>query len=119
VQRFTDIRVWQQAHKLTLGVYRRTRSFPKEEVYGVTSQLRRAAASIGANIAEGSKKRTNKDYARFLNTAEGSLAETEYFLILSRDLGYLKTEDAEPLINECNDLAKRLGALRSKVEASA
>ena len=119
MQRFTDIRVWQQAHKLTLDVYRHTRSFPKDEIYGVTSQMRRAASSIGANIAEGSKKRTNKDYARFLNTAEGSLAETEYFLILSRDLSYLKREDADLLIVECNDLAKRLGALRSKVEANA
>lgn len=119
MQRFTDIRVWRQAHKLTLQVYRLTRTFPKEEMYGVTSQLRRACASIGANIAEGSKKRTNKDYAKFLNTAEGSLAEAEYFLILSRDLEYMQPDVAEPLIAECNDLAKRMGALRAKVEANA
>lgn len=119
MQRFTDIRVWQQAHKLTLEVYRLTRSFSKDEMYGVTSQLRRSCASIGANIAEGSKKRTNKDYARFLNTAEGSLAEAEYFLTLSRDLDYLQSGEADQLIVECNDLAKRLGALRAKVDANA
>lgn len=119
MQRFTDIRVWEQAHKLTLEIYRVTRSFPNEERYGVTSQLRRAAASIGANIAEGSKKRTNPEYARLLNIAEASLAETEYFLMLSRDLEYLPPTEAEALINNCNDLAKRLGALRTKVEANA
>lgn len=118
MQRFTDIRVWQQAHKLTLQVYRLTRSFPKDEMYGVTGQLRRACASIGVNIAEGSKKRTNRDYAKYLNTAEGSLAEAEYFLILSKDLEYLPPKDADALTGECNDLAKRLGALRARVEAN-
>lgn len=119
MQRFTEIRVWQQAHKLTVATYRVTKSFPADEQYDVTSQLRRAMASVAANIAEGSKKRTNKDYARFLNTAEGSLAEGEYFLILSRDLEFLPGAKADEIIAECNDLAKRLGALRAKVEANA
>ena len=119
MQRFTDIRVWAQAHQMTLDIYRLTRHFPKEELCGVTSQLRRAAASIGANVAEGSKKRTNPEYARLLNIAEASLAETEYFLILSRDLEYLPSTEADTLIGNRNDLAKRLGALRAKVESGS
>ena len=119
MQRFTDLRVWTQAHDLTLTKYRLSQLFPKHETYGVTSQLRRAADSVAANIAEGSKRKTNAEYARFLNIAEASLAETEYLLILARDLEYLPTESADGMIASCNTLARGLGALRAKVEAHA
>src|SRR5439155_650055 len=92
MQRFTDLLVWQRSHKLVLEVYRLTVGFPPDERFGLVSQLRRAAASVPTNIAEGSKRQSNPEYARFLNVAEGSLAETEYLLMLSKDLGFLLPE---------------------------
>ena len=118
MQRFTDIKVWQRSHALALEIYRHTQAFPKDERYGVTSQLRRAAVSVATNIAEGSKRRSNPDYARFLNMAEASLAETEYLCILSRDLNYLSGEAADALIVEAAEIARMLNALREKVESS-
>ena len=85
---FQDLIVWQKAHGFVLEVYAATRSFPKEERYGLTSQFRRAAVSIPANIAEGFRKQTQADKARFLNSAEGSLEECRYYLILAHDLKY-------------------------------
>jgi four helix bundle protein len=95
-----------------------TKSFPGDERFGLTSQLRRAAVSIPTNIAEGSKRRHNLDFARFLNIAEGSLAETEYLLLLSKDLGHSGSR-AEPLIEDCADIARMLHTLRVKVEAAS
>jgi len=85
---FKDLIVWQKAHGLVLSVYKVTRSFPKEEMYGLTSQMRRSSVSVAANIAEAFKKRSNLDKARILNIAQGSLSETEYYVILSEDLSY-------------------------------
>jgi four helix bundle protein len=119
MQRFTDLRVWQRSHELTLKVYRASAGFPTAERYGVTSQLRRAAASVPTNIAEGSKRRSNQEYARFLNIAEGSLAETEYLTMLSRDLGLLTVDSSEKLLEDITETAKMLNALRKKVEVGA
>jgi four helix bundle protein len=85
---FQDLIVWQKAHGFVLEVYKYTSSFPKAELYGLTSQFRRAAVSIAANIAEGFKKWGHKDKARFLNIAQGSLEECRYYLILAEDLDY-------------------------------
>jgi four helix bundle protein len=85
---FQDLVVWQKAHKFVLGVYPFSEQFPKPELYGLTSQLRRAAISVPANIAEGFKKKTKPDKARFMNIAQGSLEECRYYLILANDLGY-------------------------------
>ena len=85
---FKDLIVWQKAHQFVLAVYCLTNAFPKSELYGLTQQLRRAAVSIPANIAEGFKKRTKADKARFMNIAQGSLEECRYYLILATDLGY-------------------------------
>src|SRR5690348_13667330 len=86
MQDFKNLKVWEKAHQLAIILYRLTRSFPREEIYGLTSQIRRAATSIGANIAEGCGRGTNADMARFLQMAMGSACELEYHLLLSRDL---------------------------------
>jgi four helix bundle protein len=84
----TDLIIWQKAHQSVLAVYRLTENFPKSELFGLTSQMRRAAISIPANIAEGYKKRGKPDKLRLLNVAQGSLEELRYYFILSKDLGY-------------------------------
>jgi four helix bundle protein len=115
MQRFTELRVWQRSHASVLSVYRLTAQFPPEERYGLTSQLRRAALSVPKNIAEGSKRIGRQDYARFLNIAEGSLAETEYLRMISRDLGYLAAKEAAALLAELTEIGSMLNGLRSKV----
>jgi four helix bundle protein len=119
VQRFTELKVWQRSHELTLEVYRVTASFPSAERYGLISQLRRAAASVPTNIAEGTKRQSNQEYARFLNIAEGSLVETEYLAMLSRDLRFLARDASEALLNEITEIARMLSGLRKKVELGA
>jgi four helix bundle protein len=116
MQRFTELKVWQRSHRLALGVYRLTKRFPTEERFGLTSQLRRAVISVPANIAEGSKGRHNPEFARFLNIGEASLAETEYLLFLSRDLGYAAPAVTETLLVEIAELARMLHSLRVKIE---
>lgn len=118
MQRFTDLKVWQLGHALTLEIYHLTASLPEDERFGLVSQMRRSAAGVPTNIAEGSKRRSNKDYAHFLNLAESSLAETEYHLILSRDLEYLPSATAESLFTRMAELSRMLHALRVKVERS-
>ena len=103
-QTFKDLIVWQKAHTFVLGVYETSKSFPKEELYGLTSQFRRAAISVPANIAEGFRKRTPADKARFLNIAEGSLEECRYYLILSQDLNYSSNPDLWSLSEEVGKL---------------
>jgi four helix bundle protein len=94
---FKDLRVWVKAYELTLDVYKKTRAFPKDEMYGLTSQLRRAASSIGANIAEGCGRRSDPEMRRFLQIARGSANEVEYHLLLSRDLELLSVDDFNEL----------------------
>jgi len=116
VQRFTELAVWQRSHKLVLEIYRSTRGLPQEERFNLTSQIRRAALSVPTNIAEGSKRLGSKEYARFLNIAGGSLAETEYLLMVSSDLGYLSKEVHNSRVSEIAEIAKMLHGLRTKVE---
>src|ERR1700746_256688 len=94
---YVKIEAWRLADDLTVAVYERTRSFPREEVYGLTSQLRRAAYSVPANIVEGASRESKKDYLHFLYIARGSLAETQYFIHLARRLGYLSLQEAATL----------------------
>lgn len=116
MQPYQQLRVWQRAHALTLAIYRLTANLPADERFGLCSQLRRAAVSVPTNIVEGSKRLTNADYARFLNIAEASLAETEYLLLLASDLGYLEPQTHRPIAAEIDELARMLHALRTKVE---
>ncbi len=97
---FRDLIVWQKAHAFVLATYRLTSGFPKQETYGLTSQMRRAAVSIAANIAEGFRKRGKADKARFLNMAEGSIEESRYYMILGQDLSYARTETLMELLEE-------------------
>ena len=90
---FEDLLAWQKAHEFTLEVYRLTKNFPKEELYGLTSQFKRAAVSIAANIAEGYKKKGKADKLRMMNIAQGSLEECRYYLILSKDLNFISMEE--------------------------
>lgn len=88
---FQDVNIWQKAHQWVLGIYRTTDSLPKNEQFGLTSQLRRAAVSIPANFAEGFRKESKLDKLRFYNIAQGSISESQYYLILANDLGYANT----------------------------
>lgn len=118
MQRFTQLKVWQRAHALVLEIYRISATFPPDERFGVTSQLRRAITSVPTNIAEGSRRQGQQEYARFLNIAQGSAAEAEYLLILSRDLGYLPAAAFDRLIADLDQVARMLHGLRSKVEGA-
>jgi four helix bundle protein len=101
---FKDLVVWQKAHRLVLAIYSLTGSFPRSEIYCLTNQIRRAAISVPANIAEGFRKRGVSDKTRFLNVAQGSLEECRYYLILTQDLGYASTGDADALLEEVSKL---------------
>jgi four helix bundle protein len=109
---FQDLIVWQKAHAFVLRVYAATRCFPKEERYGLSSQFRRAAVSVPANIADGFRKRSKQDKARFLNISEGSLEECRYYLILAHDLGHL---DKRPLWGLTDEVGRLLNAYRSAI----
>ncbi len=111
-QKFQELFVWQKAHLFVLGVYNYVKKFPKEEMYALSSQFKRAAVSIAANIAEGYKKKGKADKARFMNIAQGSLEECQYYLILSKDLGYGENEDLGLLLNE---VSKMLEAYSQKI----
>ena len=101
---FEDLLVWQKAHLFVLAVYRLSRAFPKHETYGLSSQFRRAAVSIAANIAEGFRKRGKLDKIRYLNIAQGSAEECRYYLILTRDLGYSDVSESNLLFQEVSKL---------------
>jgi len=114
---FRDLRVWQHAHDLVLQVYRLTQTFPNHELYGLSSQLRRAAVSVPANIVEGFTRKGNKDFSRFLNVAQGSLEETKYFLLLAKDLDYLPSASFDKLQAQADTVGKMLHGLMTKVSA--
>lgn len=109
---FEDLIVWQKAHEFVLAVYGFTQAFPKSEIYGLTSQLRRAAVSVAANIAEGFKKSGKSDKARFFNIGQGSIEECRYYLILARDLDYGQKSELNSLLEE---VSKLLTSYRSAI----
>ena len=114
---FRDLKVWDRAHQLTLDVYRATSGFPREELYGLTSQIRRCSASIGANIAEGCGKRGNGEFQRYLQIASGSASELAYHLLLARDLQFLADSSYEQLSKNLSEMRRMLTALLQKVES--
>ena len=113
---FSDLIVWRKAHEFVLLVYKLTATFPKYELYGLSSQMRRVAISIAANIAEGFRKRGKPEKARFMNTAEGSVEECRYYLILTKDLGYGQTG---PLVDSLEEVSRLLNSYSRAIMASA
>jgi len=110
MQDFRKLKVWEKAHALTLGVYRDTRNFPSDERFGLTSQLRRSCASVPANLAEGCARSGDTDFTRFVNVAAGSASETDYHLLLARDLGYLDEEVYKPLFEQVSEIKRMLNS---------
>ena len=117
MKNFRDLQVWEKAHALTLAAYRVTANFPRTEMYGLTSQIRRCAASVAANIAEGCGKRGNAEFQRFLGIAAASASELEYHFLLARDLTYLTGPDYETLNSGIVEVKRMLASLIRKVES--
>jgi four helix bundle protein len=113
---YTKIKAWQLADDLTVAVYRVSKTFPREEIYALASQLRRAAYSVPANIVEGASRKTKKDYLHFLYIARGSLNEARYFLHLAKRLGYLTDEDESTLAAQAEETSRTLTGLIRAVE---
>ena len=118
MQDFRKLAVWRKAHELTLAVYKTTATFPRDELYGVTSQLRRAAVSIPANLAEGRCRRSDRDFRRFVIIALGSASEVEYFLLLSRDLGYIEEAQYQQYANQVEEIKKMLSSLSDRLSGT-
>src|SRR5215472_572792 len=116
MRNYRDLQVWSKAHDLTLELYRVSRGFPREEMFGVTSELRRAAVSVGANLAEGCGRRTGTELARFVRVAMGSARELDYHLLLCRDLGFMKNDDFERTATGLTEVRKMLTSFLSAVE---
>lgn len=110
MRNFEELQVGKKAHALTLAVYKVTKDFPGHEQFGLTNQIRRSAASVGYNIAEGCGRDSDVDFARFLIMAAGSVSEVEYQLLLARDLGYLAPERQQQLRDACREVRKMLHA---------
>ena len=119
MQDFKHLKVWEKAHALTLDVYKSSKAFPREEMYGLTSQMRRAAVSIGANIPEGSCRGGDHDFARFLQMAFGSASELEYECLLASDLQMLQSPDCQRLTEETREVKGMLSALMQKLRAES
>ena len=102
IQSFTDLNVWSEGHKLVLLVYKLTKKFPKEETYSIIDQMRRAAASVTANIAEGFGRQSYKEKVQFYYMAQGSLTELKNFILIAKDVGYIKENDFNMLIQQSN-----------------
>ncbi|OQY88207.1 MAG: four helix bundle protein [Anaerolineae bacterium UTCFX1] len=115
---FRQLKVWEKSHLLALAIYKETKGFPKEELYGLTSQIRRSSMSIPTNIAEGCGKFTDADFARFLQIAMGSASETEYQLILARDLEFLSAENYGKLHNDVEEVKRMLASLLKTLRAN-
>jgi len=119
VKDFKDLRVWEKAHSMTIGVYKATKEFPREELFGITSQMRRAASSIGANTAEGTGRRSDGELTRYLHIARGSAAELEYHLLLARDLDLLSTARFDLLRRQVDEVQRMLTSLIQQVQPVA
>jgi four helix bundle protein len=119
MQSFKNLKVWEKAHPLTLDVYRSSKYFPREELYGLTSQMRRSSAAIGANLAEGVCRKGDVEFGRFLRIAMGSASELEYHLLLAHDLDHLNTQDCQRLNDEVIEEKRMLASLLQRLKADS
>jgi four helix bundle protein len=119
MQDFRNLKVWQKAHALTLAVYRETRNFPSDEKFGITSQLRRSCASIPANLAEGCARGGDIASARFVNVAAASASETDYHLLLARDLQYLEESIYQPLFEQLTEVKRMLNSFERTLRSNS
>ncbi len=119
MRNFRELKTWQKAHGLILEVYKVTQNFPREELYGLVSQMRRARVSIPANIPEGCGKKGDADFARYLQISMGSASELEYYFLLSRDLGYITPEEAIRLTSEVTEVKRMLTAFIQKLSPNS
>lgn len=117
IRSYRDLRVWQKAMDLAAACYQATRRFPKEELYGMTSQIRRASVSVAANIAEGHGRNNRGDYIQFLRIAQGSLKELETHLLLSQRLSMCAAGEVDPILDECDAIGRMLRALIRSLQA--
>ncbi len=115
MQDFKRLKVWEKAHQLTLDVYAESKKFPRDELFALTNQLRRASSSISANIAEGCGRSSQKEFHFFLSVAIGSASEVEYFLLLAKDLNYVSLSNYEKLNEQVNEVKRKLISLLKKV----
>ncbi|HLC16456.1 MAG TPA: four helix bundle protein [Thermodesulfovibrionia bacterium] len=109
---YRDLIVWQKSMDLVSKIYNFTQSFPKEEMYGITSQMRRAGISVPANIAEGQGRNSKGEFLQFLGIAQGSLAELETLILICQNLAYIQQNNAEELLNDCEEIGRLLAALK-------
>jgi len=116
---FHDLKVWGKAHQLVLAIYKASTGFPQSEIYALTSQFRRAAISIPSNIAEGCGRKTETEFARFLQIAMGSASEVQYHLLLARDLGFVKDSEFQQLESDVTEVKRMLTALIQKLNAES
>jgi len=119
MQNFRELLVWQKAHRLTLAVYKTTSTFPRDELYGLTSQLRRCSASIAANLAEGCGRNGNRELARFCSFAMGSASELEYHLLLAKDLALIESDAQMQLSQDAIELKRMLAGLMRKLKVES
>jgi len=116
VQSYRDLEIWKRSMDLVAEIYLITKQFPKEELYTLTSQIRRAAISIPSNIAEGRSKRSTKDYMRFLNVSYGSLSELETQLMIGQKLGYIASNKLDPMLDETANIGRMINGLLSSLD---
>lgn len=116
---FRKLKVWGRAHQITLTLYRATKRFPRDELYGLRTQIRRSASSIGANLAEGCGRKGDREFGRFLSIALGSASELEYHLILAADLGYLEGRAGIDLCREVVEVKRMISGLLAKLKADS
>ena len=119
MQDFTNLKVWQKAHEFTVNLYKTTASFPPEEKFGLTNQIRRASVSIESNISEGCGCNGDKEFSRFLDIAQGSACEVKCQILIARDLGYLDITNSELLTDKINEVSRMINSLNQKLKAKS
>ncbi len=117
MHQFKELKIWQKSRELAKSVYQESQKFPSDEIYGLTSQIRRAVISVSANIAEGTGRGTEKEFARFLNIANGSAYELESLLLICLDLNYLPQEAIKPLLDQLSEIQRMIFSLKQKLSS--